>query len=66
MASQNNPGAPTPPAADPSAKPRDPADKAPADAGKAAPTPNEIMREDQSPRDEQGNRPQSDKPDISG
>ena len=30
------------------------------------PTPNEIMNEQVSPRDEQGNRDQSDKPHISG
>jgi len=30
------------------------------------PTPNEIMNEQVSPRDEQGNRDQSDKPHIGG
>lgn len=30
------------------------------------PTPNEIMNEEVSPRDEQGNRDQSDKPHVSG
>lgn len=30
------------------------------------PTPNEIMREDVAPQDEQGNRPPSDQPHISG
>ncbi|MCA3182859.1 MULTISPECIES: hypothetical protein [unclassified Cupriavidus] len=30
------------------------------------PTPNEIMNEQASPRDEQGNRDQSDKPHVSG
>nr|WP_144826618.1 hypothetical protein [Cupriavidus gilardii] len=29
-------------------------------------TPGEIMREDVSPQDEQGNRPPSDQPHISG
>lgn len=30
------------------------------------PTPNDIMNEQVSPRDEQGNRDQSDKPHVSG
>lgn len=34
--------------------------------GKPAPTPNEIMNEQVSPRDEQGDRPQSDKPHVGG
>ncbi|CAG2148420.1 hypothetical protein [Cupriavidus plantarum] len=47
---------------------QNPAAEADADGapGKGKPTSNEIMNEQSSPRDEQGNRDQSDKPHVSG
>lgn len=46
---------------------RNPQTKGPgASQGGKQPTPNEIMNEQVSPRDEQGNRDQSDKPHVSG
>lgn len=55
------------PSTDPDAIPaRNPGTSGPQASKDRQPTPNEIMNEQASPRDEQGNRDQSDKPHVSG